>query len=98
MAQLEVEENTSAPEVRAVGMMVSLDHTIYFHRPREIHADEWLFSEMESPWAGDGRGLVLQRIWNKHGELVATCVQEGLVRLMQSDVMDEGKNKGKSKL
>ncbi|KAG7010027.1 hypothetical protein G7Y79_00001g002990 [Physcia stellaris] len=59
-----------------VGMMVSLDHTIYFHRPREIRADEWLLSEMESPWSGEGRGLVLQRIWNKSGVLLASCVQE----------------------
>ncbi|KAL9581220.1 MAG: hypothetical protein Q9212_004029 [Teloschistes hypoglaucus] len=59
-----------------VGIMVSLDHTIYFHRPREIKADEWLLSESEVPWAGDGRGLVLQRIWNKRGVLVASCVQE----------------------
>ena len=56
--------------------MVSLDHTIYFHRPRECKADEWMFAEMESPWAGDGRGLVTQRIWNREGKLLATCVQE----------------------
>ena len=59
-----------------VGMMVSLDHTIYFHRPRDIRADEWLCAEMESPWGGEGRGLVFQRIWNRRGELVASCVQE----------------------
>ena len=58
-----------------VGMMVSLDHTIYFHDPK-FRADEWLFTEMESPWAGDGRGLVLQRVWTQDGRLVATCVQE----------------------
>lgn len=57
-------------------MMVSLDHTIYFHRPREIRADDWLLSENESPWSGDGRGLVFQRIWNREGVLVASCVQE----------------------
>ncbi len=60
----------------SVGMMVSLDHTIYFHRPREIKVDEWLCAEMESPWAGEGRGLVLQKIWNRQGKLVASCVQE----------------------
>jgi acyl-coenzyme A thioesterase 1/2/4 len=59
-----------------VGMMISLDHAIYFHRPREIRADDWLCAEMESPWAGGERGLVVQRIWNRHGMLVATCVQE----------------------
>lgn len=70
--------------------MVSLDHTIYFHRPRALKADEWLFTEMESPWAGDGRGLVFQRIWNREGVLIASCVQEGLVRLEQ----DEGAGRG----
>ena len=60
----------------SVGMMVSLDHTIYFHRPRDVRADEWLCTEMESPWAGEGRGLVFQRIWNREGQLVASCVQE----------------------
>jgi len=71
-------ENTAEEheETRQIGMMVSLDHTIYFHRPREVVADEWMFSEMESPWAGEGRGLVLQRIWNKEGRLLASCVQE----------------------
>jgi acyl-CoA thioesterase len=62
--------------VPQVGMMVSLDHTIYFHNPKDFRADEWLFTEMESPWAGDGRGLVMQRVWTREGKLVATCVQE----------------------
>ncbi|KAF1811837.1 Thioesterase/thiol ester dehydrase-isomerase [Eremomyces bilateralis CBS 781.70] len=64
-----------------VGMMVSLDHTIYFHRPRDFMADDWILAEMESPWAGDGRGLVLQKMYTKDGKLIATCVQEGVVRL-----------------
>ena len=70
-------------EGKRIGMMVSLDHTIFFHNPREFRADEWMLTEMETPWAGDGRGLVLQRIWSKQGVLIATCVQEGLVRLEQ---------------
>ena len=67
------EEEKKKPRI---SMMVSLDHTIYFHRPREIKADEWLFTEMESPWTGEGRGLVFQKIWSKEGRLVASCVQE----------------------
>ncbi|ERF69986.1 hypothetical protein EPUS_03538 [Endocarpon pusillum Z07020] len=68
---------------KQIGMMVSLDHSIYFHNPRKFRADEWMFSEMNSPWAGEGRGLVLQRIWSKDGFLIATCTQEGLARLKQ---------------
>ena len=59
-----------------IGMMVSLDHTIYFHEPKAFRADEWMFTECESPWAGDGRGLVLQKMYSKDGTLVASCVQE----------------------
>jgi acyl-CoA thioesterase 8 len=59
-----------------VGMMVSLDHTIYFHQPKRLRADEWMLLEMETPWTGDGRGLVKQCIFAKDGTLLATCVQE----------------------
>ncbi|KAI9741731.1 MAG: hypothetical protein M1834_000117 [Cirrosporium novae-zelandiae] len=87
MAKLESQENEkNLLEIRnrpQIGMMVSLDHTIFFHNPRAFRADEWMFTEMESPWAGDGRGLVMQKIWSKDGVLVATCVQEGVVRLKQ---------------
>lgn len=84
-------KNTFETPKRSIGMMVSLDHTIYFHRPREVKADEWMCTEMETPWSGEGRGLVMQRIWNKEGRLLATCVQEGLVRLQQEDPLPKSK-------
>ena len=61
---------------RRVSMMVSLDHTIYFHNLEKLRVDEWLLSEVQSSWAGNGRGLVHQKIWTKEGALVATCIQE----------------------
>lgn len=69
-------KNTFETPDRSIGMMVSLDHTIYFHRPREVKADEWMCTEMETPWSGEGRGLVKQRIWNREGRLIASCFQE----------------------
>lgn len=66
-------EEEKRPEI---GMMVSLDHSIYFHSPRDFRADEWLYTECESPWSGDGRGLVMQRMYTREGKLVASCVQE----------------------
>lgn len=59
-----------------LGMLVSLDHSIYFHEPTAVKADQWMFTEMESPWAGDGRGVVTARIFGKDGVLLATCYQE----------------------
>ncbi|KAI1451949.1 Thioesterase/thiol ester dehydrase-isomerase [Annulohypoxylon moriforme] len=79
-----------------LGMMVSLDHSIYFHNPKSVKADEWMFTEMESPWAGDGRGVVMQRVWSKDGVLLATAFQEGVVRLKDED--KEKKKQEKAKL
>jgi acyl-CoA thioesterase len=74
----DLDNRAGRPEV---GMVVSLDHSIYFHEPRKVRADEWVFTEMESPWAGDGRGVVTQKMWARDGTLIATCFQEGVVRL-----------------
>ncbi|KAJ5713713.1 acyl-CoA thioesterase II [Penicillium malachiteum] len=70
-----------------IGMMVSLSHSIYFHH-HSFRADEWMLSEMSSPWAGEGRGLVAQSWWTQSGILLATCVQEGVVRLVQDVKVD----------
>lgn len=59
-----------------LGMVVSLDHTVYFHEPERVRADDWMLVEMDSPWAGEGRGVVTQRMFSKDGTLLATCIQE----------------------
>lgn len=59
-----------------VGMAVSLDHTIHFHRTSGFRADDWLLVERSSTWAGNERATVAAKIWGQDGRLVATCVQE----------------------
>ncbi|KAK9762515.1 acyl-CoA thioesterase [Basidiobolus ranarum] len=59
-------------------MLVSLDHTIWFHAP--FRADEWLLYEMECPQTGGGRGLVFGRVYTADGKLVMSIAQEGLIR------------------
>jgi acyl-CoA thioesterase II len=59
-----------------IGMMVSLDHSIYFHNPKAFRADDWILAEAETPWAGEGRGFVMQRMFSRDGTLIASCVQE----------------------
>ena len=76
------EQDKRGPQEQ-IRTIVSLDHSIFFHNPRKFRADEWMLTEMSSPWASEGRGLVLQNIWSKDGLLIATCTQEGLVRLEQ---------------
>ncbi|TVY60838.1 Acyl-coenzyme A thioesterase, partial [Lachnellula suecica] len=36
----DIDNSKGRPEI---GMMVSLDHSIYFHEPRRFRADEWMF-------------------------------------------------------
>lgn len=69
-------EGLPVPKDQEVSMLVTLTHSIYFHAPAAVMADEWLLSETQSPWSGDGRGLVIQRWWSRTGGLIATCVQE----------------------
>jgi acyl-CoA thioesterase-2 len=59
--------------------MASLDHAMWFHRP--FRADEWLLYTCYSPSASGSRGLATGRFTPQDGRLVATTVQEGLVRL-----------------
>ncbi|MDT7552482.1 MAG: acyl-CoA thioesterase [Pseudonocardiales bacterium] len=59
--------------------MASLDHAMWFHRP--FRADEWLLYTCYSPTAQGGRGLTTGQFTTIDGTLVATTVQEGLVRL-----------------
>jgi acyl-CoA thioesterase-2 len=57
---------------------VSLDHAIWFHGP--VRSDEWLLFEITSSWAGHGRGLCQGRMYDATGRLVASVLQEGLVK------------------
>ncbi len=64
---------------RATVQMGSLDHAIWFHAPARL--DEWLLYDQRSPWAGGARGLATGSIWRRDGQLVATVLQEGLIRV-----------------
>lgn len=61
------------------GMQVaSLDHAMYFHRP--FRMDDWLLYSIDSPSAGGARGLARGQFFTEDGHLVASTVQEGLMR------------------
>lgn len=61
------------------GMQVaSLDHAMWFHRP--FRMDEWLLYSVDSPSASGARGLVRGQLYTRDGRLVASTVQEGLMR------------------
>jgi acyl-CoA thioesterase II len=64
------------------GMQVaSIDHAVWFHAP--FRADEWLLHCMESPRAVNARGLTRGKIFSQSGVLVASTMQEGLMRFRE---------------
>jgi acyl-CoA thioesterase-2 len=61
------------------GMQIaSLDHAMWYHQPFRI--DEWLLHVMESPVASGSRGLVRGKVFARDGRLIASTIQEGLIR------------------
>ena len=58
--------------------MASLDHAMWFYR--DFDFTDWLLYTIESPNSGNARGVAQGHIYNRAGVLIASVVQEGLVR------------------
>ena len=56
----------------------SLDHAVWFHRP--FRADEWMLYDKEAQSTQGARGLSRGRLYSSSGDLLATTMQEGLIR------------------
>jgi acyl-CoA thioesterase-2 len=62
--------------------LASLDHALWYHRP--FRADEWLLYVQDSPSAYGARGFCRGSIFTREGTLIASVVQEGLMRQRRS--------------
>ena len=62
-------------------MTASLDHAMWFHAPIEV-SDWHLY---DAPWTGGARGFNRGLIYAQDGRLVASTVQEGLMRPLKRD-------------
>ena len=58
--------------------VASLDHALWFHE--DFRADEWLLHTVEAKQIGGGRGLAQGNFFTREGKLVATTMQQGLIR------------------
>lgn len=59
--------------------LASLDHAVWFHRP-DFNFEGWMLYAQDSPGAGFARGFTRGTIYAQDGTLVASVVQEGLLR------------------
>lgn len=58
--------------------LASLDHAMWFHR--DFRMDEWLLYQIESPCTSGARGLCRGQFYDRRGRLVASTIQEGVIR------------------
>ncbi len=59
--------------------MASLDHAIWFHRPFVL--DDWMLYYRTSPSSAGSRGFNQGSFYSRDGTLVASTMQEGLMRI-----------------
>ncbi|MCH8256733.1 MAG: acyl-CoA thioesterase II [Proteobacteria bacterium] len=59
--------------------VASLDHSIWFHHA--VNVNDWLLYSLDSPIAAGARGYTRGTIHTADGKLVASCMQEGLIRV-----------------
>ena len=59
--------------------VASLDHSLWFHHP--VNVNDWLLYALESPSTGHARGYTRGEIYTREGKLIASCMQEGLMRM-----------------
>ncbi|WP_058911563.1 acyl-CoA thioesterase II [Entomohabitans teleogrylli] len=58
--------------------IATIDHSMWFHRPFDLN--DWLLYQVESTSASSARGFVRGEFWTRDGVLVASTVQEGVMR------------------
>ena len=59
----------------------SLDHTIWFHD--DFIVDDWLLYQLNCDKTGSSRGLTRGYFFERSGKLVASTIQEGLMRIRE---------------
>jgi acyl-CoA thioesterase-2 len=57
---------------------VTMNHSVWFHRP--VQFDDWVLYSTSSPVAAESRGLGTGHFFDQSGRVLATVVQEGIVK------------------
>ena len=65
---------------------VTMNHSVWFHRP--IRFDEWVLYSTASPVAAESRGLGNGHFFDRDGHVLATVVQEGIVKYFPGSTSD----------
>lgn len=66
--------------------MATIDHAMWFHKPFDFN--QWHVYSTVSPFTGNARGLVQGQFFNENKELIASTMQEGMIRLVEPKPME----------
>jgi len=58
--------------------LASLDHAMWFHR--DFRWNDWVLYAIDSPSSSNARGFTRGNVFSQDGKLIASVVQEGLMR------------------
>lgn len=58
--------------------VTTLNHSLWIHAPARV--DQWLLFTIDTPFAGEGRGLARGLIHDRAGQLIASAAQEVIMR------------------
>lgn len=61
--------------------MATIDHAVWFHKPLDFN--QWHIYHTQSPFSGNSRALVKGQFFTASGEIVATTMQEGMIRIKE---------------
>ena len=67
---------------------VTMNHSVWFHRP--VRFDDWVLYSTSSPVAAESRGLGTGHFFDRSGQLLATVVQEGIVKYFPGPGLGQG--------
>jgi acyl-CoA thioesterase-2 len=65
---------------------VTMNHSVWFHRP--VRFDDWVLYSTTSPVAAESRGLGNGHFFDRAGQVLATVVQEGIVKYFPGSAAD----------
>jgi acyl-CoA thioesterase-2 len=65
---------------------VTMNHSVWFHRP--VRFDDWVLYSTTSPVAAESRGLGNGHFFDREGQVLATVVQEGIVKYFPGSAAD----------
>ncbi|PWD42820.1 hypothetical protein ACN93_11530 [Gordonia paraffinivorans] len=69
---------SKAPGVQQVGILPSIDHTVWIHRACDPNG--WMLMDLAPESTSHGRGMYTGRIFDENGVLLASLAQESLFR------------------